>query len=189
MEENGITRMVVIGGSAGSLDVIIRIIAAIPENTKNIFIIIVHRKSSADSILSDLLATKTALPVKEVEDKDPMLPGYVYVAPSDYHLLLEDKTTFSLDASEKLHYSRPSIDVTFESVAEIFGEHATGILLSGANADGADGLCSIKAAGGYTIAQDPETAEVGFMPRQAIEMKCVELIASPSDIAAFIANQ
>ena len=116
-----------------------------------------------------MFSSRTKLKVKEVEDKDYILPGHVYIAPPDYHLLLEDENTFSLDASEKIYFSRPSIDVTFESVAEVFGAAVIGILLSGANADGAIGLSKIQQAGGFTIVQDPESAEVDYMPRQAID--------------------
>src|SRR5215471_4674996 len=112
-------KLMVIGGSAGSLNVILQIITAIPASSKTSFIIIIHRKGDNDSILSELLSSRTALNVKEVEDKDSILPGWIYLAPADYHLLLEDETMFALDSSERVHYSRPSIDVTFESVAEV----------------------------------------------------------------------
>lgn len=160
--------LVVIGGSAGSLDVVLKIIAEIPDQTSVPFLVVVHRKSDADSVLQSLLKTRTGRPVREVEDKDQLEPGVVYIAPPDYHLLLEDKHNFSLDFSEKVNFSRPSIDVTFRAVADVFGPEAIGVLLSGANADGAAGLKAIKKAGGVSIVQDPETAEVQFMPRQAI---------------------
>ena len=147
-------KVVAIGGSAGSLDVILKIIA--DADVSNVFyIVIVHRKNDADSVLSDLFKSHTHLTVKEVEDKEPVLPGHLYIAPPDYHLLLENEFTFSLDASEKVHHSRPSIDVTFESVAEVFGDAAIGVLLSGANADGAQGLKKINKAGGFTVVQNP----------------------------------
>ncbi|KAA2239779.1 chemotaxis protein CheB [Chitinophaga agrisoli] len=179
-------RMVVIGGSAGSLDVILRIVSEARQLTHVAFVIIVHRSKSADSILADLLSTQTPLLVKEVEDKESIMPGIVYIAPPDYHLLLENERTFSLDASEKINYSRPSIDVTFESAADIFGPALVGIVLSGANADGALGLSAIAAAGGYTIVQEPVTAEVDFMPRQAINMTRVDAILEGEEIGGFL---
>lgn len=124
--------------------------------------------------------------VKEVEDKDHIQPCYIYIAPADYHLLLENQYLFSLDSSEKVYYSRPSIDVTFESVAEVFGSSAIGILLSGANADGAQGLSKIKQAGGFTIVQDPKSAEVDYMPKQAIEKSQPDAIISTDKIAGFL---
>ncbi len=188
MAENDVNkyRMVVIGGSAGSLDVILRIVAEARQLTHIVFVIIVHRSKSADSILADLLSTQTPLLVKEVEDKESIVPGIVYIAPPDYHLLLENERTFSLDASEKVNYSRPSIDVTFESAADIFGPALVGIVLSGANADGALGLNAISAAGGYTIVQEPVTAEVDFMPRQAINMTQVDAILEGEEIGGFL---
>ena len=184
MAKNGIVKhkMVIIGGSAGSLDIITKIISSLPINTKTSFIIIIHRKNSNDSILVNLLSSKTRLKVKEVEDKDVINPGCIYIAPPDYHLLLEDEKNFSLDVSEKVQFSRPSIDVSFESAAEVFQSALIGILLSGANADGANGIKCIASYGGYTIVQDPATAEVPYMPAQAIKKTKVDLIADGAKI-------
>lgn len=179
-------RMVVIGGSAGSLDSILKIVAAVQEAVDVAFIVVVHRGKSGDSILADLLSSQTALVVKEVEDKEIILPGTIYIAPPDYHLLLENEYTFSLDASEKVNYSRPSIDVTFESAALVYGPALVGVLLSGANADGAVGLKTIADAGGFTIAQQPATAEVGYMPQQAINITKVSVILEGEDIGTFL---
>ncbi|HVX26435.1 MAG TPA: chemotaxis protein CheB [Parafilimonas sp.] len=178
-------KLVVIGGSAGSLDIILKIIAEAPLSNI-VYIIIVHRRNDNDSVLTNLFSSRTRFKVKEVEDKDNILPGYMYVAPADYHLLLEDEKTFSLDASEKIYFSRPSIDVTFESVAEVFGNAAIGILLSGANADGALGLKRIQEAGGFTIVQSPESAEVDYMPKQAIEQLEPNAIINADDIPNFL---
>lgn len=169
-------KVVVIGGSAGSLEVVMAIIASLPADPRAIVIIVVHRKNDSESVLEHLLSHKTRLPVTEVEDKEPIIANAVYIAPPDYHLLMENEANFSLDTSEKVHYSRPSIDVTFESVAETFGDRVIGILLSGSNADGANGLAVIKDRGGYTIVQDPSSADVGFMPQQAINRGCVDVI-------------
>ena len=188
MAQNKINKynIVAIGGSAGSFDVLMKIVAELPEKTHASFIIVVHRKNSPDTILAQLLSIKTTLPVKEVEDKDVLKPGCIYIASPDYHLLIEDKHQFSLDSSEKINYSRPSIDVTFECVAEVFRSAAIGVLLSGANADGAVGLQKIKEYGGYTIAQDPSSADVGYMPQQAIDTGNVDAILHADEIAAFI---
>ncbi len=173
MEENAIIRfkIIAIGGSAGSLDTVLRIFQTPDLPVSSSYVVVIHRKNDPSSILSELISARTYLPVKEVEDKEPISPGTIYIAPSDYHLLIEDEKTFSLDSSEKVHHSRPSIDVTFESLAEIFGDAVIGILLSGANADGAEGLRKIRDAGGYTIVQNPATSEVGYMPQQAINLK------------------
>ncbi len=177
------TELIVIGGSSGSLDVVLKIVASIKKDLAVALVIVLHRKTTADSALSELLTIRSVLPVKEVEDKDPVVAGNVYLAPSDYHLLFEKKYIFSLDDSEKINYSRPSIDVTFESAAEAYGASVNAILLSGSNADGTAGLLAIHAQGGVTIVQDPETAGFPYMPQQAIlnapvdyQMKVEEMI-------------
>ena len=115
-----------------------------------------------------------------------IIPGCIYIAPADYHVLIENENMFSLDCSEKIHHSRPSIDVSFESVAEVFKTYTIGILLSGANADGAEGLCAIQQCGGLTIVQEPQSAEVDFMPRQALELMKPDKILNSDEIAEFI---
>lgn len=178
--------MIVIGGSAGSLEVLFSIVQALPAEPGAVVIVVVHRKNSSDSILANLLSTRTHLPVTEVEDKDPIHANHIYIAPADYHLLVEDAATFSLDSSEKVHYSRPSIDVTFESVAQVFGAKVVGVLLSGANADGAAGLQKIKQHQGITVVQDPTTAEVSFMPQQAINWGNIDRVVPGHELSAFI---
>ena len=121
-----------------------------------------------------------------MEDKDPILPGMIYIAPADYHLLVENCTSFSLDYSEKVHYCRPSIDVTFESIAEFFGPSAIGVLLSGANADGAEGLYKMKKAGAFVVVQDPASAAVDYMPGQAINLFVPDAMISGDQLPGFI---
>ena len=188
-EDNlGRFKMVVIGGSAGSLEVIMKTVSALPENSNASFVIVIHRKNEPDSILRNLLAGRTKLPVREVEDKERIVPGTVYLAPPDYHLLFEDESSFSLDASEKIHHSRPSIDVTFESAAEVYGAALIGILLSGANADGSDGMKKILENGGHTIVQQPSSAEVGFMPQQALNLIKPDSVLHGNEIGAYLKN-
>lgn len=179
-------QLIVIGGSAGSLEVILKVIPALQLHLPVAILLVTHRKPSNDDILVDLLNTKSNWPVKEAEEKEPVLPHYIYVAPADYHLLLEKDQSFSLDVSEKVNYSRPSIDITFESAAEVYGPALLAILLSGANADGVEGMKRIRRLGGYCIVQDPATAEVEYMPAQAIEQGVANSILSPEGIAAFI---
>jgi two-component system chemotaxis response regulator CheB len=181
-------KVLMMGGSAGSLDGILKIAAALPVTDHLVTIIIVHRKNESESILADLLSSRTRLNVKEVEDKEPIIGGNIYVAPADYHLLVENENMFSLDYSEKVHHSRPSIDVSFESAAHVFGDAVTGVLLSGANADGAEGLCRIQEAGGFTIVQDPVSAEVDYMPQQAIALMKPDKILNIEGIADFLSN-
>jgi two-component system, chemotaxis family, protein-glutamate methylesterase/glutaminase len=178
-------RVLIIGGSAGSLDAILKILPKLATPSFAV-VIVLHRKSSEDTTLEELLAVKTRIPVAEVEDKTPLLPGSIYIAPSDYHLLFENNDTLSLDISEKVNYSRPSIDVSFESAAEVYGASLAAILLSGANADGTDGLKAVKKAGGMVIVQDPQTAEMDFMPRSAIENMVPDYILSPEGLTELI---
>lgn len=188
MAENDVKRfaMVVIGGSAGSLDVVLSIVSQLPRDTKATIVVVVHRKNAPESPLASLLEARTSLPVKEVEDKEPILPGTIYLAPPDYHLLVEDRDSFSLDCSEKIHYSRPSIDITFESAVEQFGPKLVGVLLSGANADGAEGLKRIKEAGGFTVAQDPQTAEIDYMPRAAIDRGAACAVVPAKELGTYL---
>lgn len=189
MEENAIKKVVTIGGSAGSLDVILSVLSSFPQNSGAVIIVVVHRKNDADSILADLISARTKIPVKDAEDKDVILPDHIYLAPPNYHLLIETNFHFSLDASEKIHFSRPSIDVTFESIAESFGDKVIGILVSGANADGALGLKAIRQAGGLTIAQDPATAEVDYMPKQAIIIGAADKILTTEEMIETIKEE
>ena len=149
-------------------------------------IIILHRKETASSALEELMASRTSLVVKEAEDKEPMKAGTVYLAPADYHLLVEKDKTLSLDASEKINFSRPSIDATFQTAGEAFGENLLAILLSGANADGTDGLASIMHNKGKVVVQDPLTAQAAFMPAHAIDNLEINLIIKEEELAELI---
>ncbi len=188
MAQDGVDKykILTIGGSAGSLTTILNIIEGLPLTGYLSVIVIVHRKNDPESILENLISDHTKLKVKEVEDKEEITPDTVFIAPADYHLLIENKKMFSLDISEKIHHSRPSIDVTFQSVAEVFGPSVIGVLLSGANADGAEGLYTIKKAGGFTIVQDPKSAEVEYMPLQALEQMKPDRILNGKEIAGCI---
>ncbi|RRA98842.1 chemotaxis protein CheB [Larkinella rosea] len=179
-------KAVVIGGSAGSIEVLLKLLPALSSPLSFAVIIVLHRKNSTDSSLVNLLALKTSLPIREVEDKDAAKPGAIYLAPADYHLLIEKEEVFALDDSEKINYSRPSLDVTFESAADVYGSSLVGILLSGANADGTAGLNAVKKNGGIIVAQKPETAQSSFMPQQAILNAPIDFIFDVDEIAVFV---
>jgi two-component system, chemotaxis family, protein-glutamate methylesterase/glutaminase len=181
-------KVLVIGGSAGSLDVMLHVLPDLRRDLSLSIVVVLHRKSFQDSTLVDLFSAKTGLNVKEADEKEPLLPGTIYIAPADYHLLIENDRTFSLDYSEKINYSRPSIDVTFESVADIYGTESVALLLSGANADGVDGLKAIRDAGGLVLVQNPTTADVAYMPQHAIDELEVSQIINPTAMAGFINN-
>lgn len=178
--------IIAIGGSAGSLDVILKVLPNLKQKIKFAIVIVLHRKKTSDTTLLDLLTSKTHLPVREVEDKDVVTAGTIFIAPPDYHLLAESNNTFSLDYSEKINYSRPSIDPTFETVADVYKKNALAILLSGANADGVNGLKAIKNKGGVVIVQNPDTAEVSYMPEQAILNVDVNYVLTVEQIIEFI---
>lgn len=179
-------KVVLIGGSTGSIDVLLKLLPALRPTLSFAVIIVLHRKNTADSTLANLLSLKTSIPLKEIDDKDVIRPGIIYLAPADYHVLIEQDGTFSLDDSEKVNYSRPSIDVTFESAADVYGSSLVGILLSGANADGTNGLNAIKRAGGIVVVQQPETAQVAFMPQQAILSTPVDFILNVQELTRFV---
>lgn len=180
--------MLILGGSAGSLTVLFSLLPSFKTEFSFSIILVLHRKNSGDSSLSDLLSVKTPALVREVEDKDPIKPGMIYLAPADYHLLIEREHFFSLDYSEKVNFSRPSIDVTFESAAEIYGKDLIAIILSGANEDGCKGLAAVKAAGGTIIAQDPKSAQMPTMPAHAIAYNRIDAVLTPEEISQYIAR-
>jgi two-component system, chemotaxis family, protein-glutamate methylesterase/glutaminase len=189
MEENQLKEgyaMLILGGSAGSLAVIFGLLPLLKPPVPFAIVLVLHRKNASDSSLPELLSLKTSIPVKEVEDKDPITPGTIYLAPSDYHLLIEKNGFFALDDSEKVQYSRPSIDVTLESAADAYGSKLIAILLSGANEDGTLGLAAVKQAGGTIIAQDPDSAQIAVMPRHAIQYNAMDHILSTQAIGTFI---
>jgi two-component system chemotaxis response regulator CheB len=179
-------KLIVIGGSAGSLQVILNFLAAIPRDFPLPILVVLHRNGVFESNLEELFSSRTRVPVKEVEEKELIIPGTTYICPADYHVLLEKDHSFSLDYSERVHYSRPSIDVTFRSAADSFGEELVALLLSGGNADGVEGLQYVKARGGLAVVQDPATAEVPYMPQQAVTKGEIDFIVPAVEIPAFL---
>lgn len=189
MEENHLNQpceFLLIGGSAGSLEVLFRLLPLLRADLPFPVALVLHRRNSGDSSLSELLGSKTLNPTQEVEDKEPVTPGTIYLAPADYHLLIERDRTFSLDYSEKVNFSRPSIDVTFESAADVYGPALVAILLSGANEDGTSGLIAVKRAGGTAVVQNPDTAQMPFMPHYALTHLHIDHIFDTIEMAAFI---
>ncbi|WP_413999230.1 chemotaxis protein CheB [Flavobacterium sp. W1B] len=159
--------MIIIGGSAGSFNTILSILKGLDKRVCVPIVIVLHRLKNSESSFEEILQNNTHYIVKEVEDKEIIKNGIIYTAPSNYHLLLEENRTFSLDVSELVNYSRPSIDVTFESFSTVLKEKCCGILLSGSNNDGAEGLKFIAENNGISIIQDLEEAEFDMMPKAA----------------------
>ncbi|QCR22073.1 chemotaxis protein CheB [Pontibacter sp. SGAir0037] len=165
-----VTQLIVMGGSWGGIQASLHILKALPANYSVPIILVLHRLRNNDGNLESVFKNKLALVPHEIEEKERLQPGYVYLAPANYHVLLEKDHTFSLDVSDLENYSRPSIDVTFTSAADIFGKNMTGILLSGASKDGSSGIKSIYEKGGNVLVQDPSEAEVNTMPLSAIQL-------------------
>lgn len=176
----------VIGGSAGSLDVLLEIFPALRNDINFPIVLVVHRKANNESLLTDLLKSRTTLAVGEADEKEFLIPGKVFIAPADYHLLIEEDQSISLDYSEKVNYSRPSIDVTFQSAAEVFKEKLVCILLSGSNSDGVEGLKSVNNYNGRVVIQNPDTAIMPYMPQQAVLNIKPHILLDSHDMADYI---
>lgn len=157
-----------VGASAGAVEALTSFLAELPRGVPAPILIVVHVPADRPSALPSLFAERCVLPVEEAEDKIVARPGSIYFAPPDYHLLLERDGTIALSQDEPVNFSRPSIDVLFESVAFAFGGHTLGLLLSGASADGAAGLALMRARGGLTWVQTPASALVATMPEAAL---------------------
>lgn len=179
---------IVAGGSAGALEALSTILPVLPAGFSIPMAVVVHVPPDRRSYLREVLAARCAVAVKEAEDKERLEAGTVYLAPPNYHLLIERTGFFSLSFDELVHYSRPSIDVLFESAAWAFGQRLAGVLLTGANEDGARGIAAIRKAGGATIVQAPETAEASTMPHAALRLGPVDHLLSPAEIGAFLAR-
>ncbi|RDB06560.1 chemotaxis protein CheB [Runella aurantiaca] len=179
--------IVVIGGSAGSIPVICELIEALSSPFDFAVVVVIHRSKNVISEMEQILAVKRKeIMVKEPDDKEPIQKNCVYLAPQNYHLLIEETHSFCLDYSEPVSYSRPSIDVTFESIAEIYTEKAVAILLSGANGDGSHGMAEIIARGGIGIVQEPSTAEYPVMPQLSLDANAAAKAWTPAQISAYI---
>jgi two-component system, chemotaxis family, protein-glutamate methylesterase/glutaminase len=177
---------IVIGGSAGALEVLIQVLPALPPGFDRALAIVLHLLPDKPSHLAEVLQRYCALDVVEVCDKEQALPAHVYVAPPDYHLLLERDGSFSLSVDDPVHFSRPSIDVLFESAAAALGPRGVGVLLSGANADGAEGLDAIRRAGGLTVVQAPTAAQASAMPEAALARFQPTRVLPPAELGPYL---
>ena len=177
---------VVIGVSTGGIEALKMILAALPASFPLPIAIVQHRDERPDGFLAEYLNRLSRLTVSEVEDKDLLCPGHVYLAPAGYHLLIESDRSLSLSVDPRVNYSCPSIDVLFESAADAFADALIGIVLTGANADGAKGLKAIKARRGLAIVQAPETAQAPAMPRAALEATAVDYLVDLQEIAPLL---
>lgn len=161
---------IVIGASAGGVEALAHILPGFQERSRVACMIVLHLPRNRPSLLAEVLGARCALPVVEAQDKTPIVPGTVYVAPPDYHLLIDEGPSLALSVDDPVQFSRPSIDVLFETAADAYGERLLGIVMTGASEDGAKGLAAVAAAGGVTVVQDPEEAMVPTLPRGALRM-------------------
>ena len=173
--------VVVMGTSAGGLAALGRVLEALPRDFPAAVVVVQHLLADHHSYSATLLSGRTPLRVKQAEDQDALHPGVVYVAPPGSHLLVQSGH-LALSHTAAVRFSRPSIDVTFESAAAAYGRRCVGIVLSGANRDGADGLRTIKQAGGYTLVQDPKEAQFAVMPAAAVATGCADRVLPLADI-------
>lgn len=177
--------MIVIGASLGGTTAVRGILKGLPEDFAAPIVVALHRHRESDEGLLEILGRDSRLPVREPSDKEPVLPGCVQVAPADYHLLI-DEGCFALSVDEPVSYSRPSIDVLFESAADAYGPRVIGVLLTGANQDGAKGCARIRQRGGIVVVQDPSTAQSPVMPAAALALGAANYLCTLEEIPGLL---
>ena len=177
---------VVIGASAGGFEALLAILKGLPETYPMPLVAVLHLPDNHDSKLAELFGYRLLLQVREARDKESLAPGTLYFAPSGYHLSIENDASFSLSCEDRVAFARPSIDVLFASAADAYGKALAGILLTGANYDGATGLAGMQVAGGLTIVQDPASAEVPTMPEAALRRMTPDLILPLAEIHSLL---
>jgi two-component system chemotaxis response regulator CheB len=177
---------VVIGASAGGFEALLAVLKGLPPTYPMPLVAVLHLPESRESRLPELFGYRLELQVREPRDKESLAPGVLYFAPSGYHLLVETDRTFSFSCEDRVNYARPSIDVLFETAADAYGKALAGILLTGANYDGAAGLAGMKVAGALTVVQDPATAEVPTMPEAAIRRMAPDLVLPLAEIHSLL---
>jgi len=177
---------IVIGASAGGIEALSILLPALPAGLRAAVLIVLHLPRERPSLLVEIFQPKCALPVREAQDKEPIARGTIYFAPPDYHLLVDAGPQLALSADDPVHYSRPSIDVLFESAALCYRHRLMGIILTGANEDGAAGLAAVHHAGGITIVQQPETAHASVMVESALKRSPVDMVLTLEEIAGLL---
>ncbi len=183
---------VVIGASAGGVEALGALLPSLPARCTASVLIVVHMPRQRPSLLKDLFTARCALLVREAQDKQPVEPGTVYFAPPDYHLMLEPdedgSPSIALSVDEPVHFSRPSIDVLFESAAECWGERLMAIILTGANSDGVEGLSAVSRSGGITVVQDPGEAVADTLPASAVRTGLAQHVLPLAGISDMLAR-
>jgi two-component system, chemotaxis family, protein-glutamate methylesterase/glutaminase len=177
---------VVIGASAGGIEALTVLLPALARGLRPPVFIVLHLPRNRPSLLADIFAPKCVVPVREAEDKEMVTSGTVYFAPNDYHLLVDQGPQLALSADDPVHHSRPSVDVLFESAADIYKNRLLGIILTGANDDGASGLAAVHDAGGVTIVQRPDTARAPHMALSALKLRPADWVLTLNEIAGML---
>lgn len=179
-------RIILIGCSSGGIGALSFIIGRLPVDYPFPLVVAQHRAKDEQKLLEEVLQTKTKLRVRQADEKEYITSGHIYLAPPGYHLLIERDLSFSLASDEPVNYSRPSIDVLFQSAAEVLKERAVGIMLTGANKDGANGIIAIRNMGGVTIAEDPQEAAFPYMPKASIATGKIDHVMGLEKIVKFL---
>jgi two-component system chemotaxis response regulator CheB len=177
---------IVIGASAGGVEALGLILPALPAKFGPSLLIVLHLPRERPSLLVEIYEKRCALPIREADDKEPIEPGTVYFAPPDYHMLVERNRQIALSTDEPVHFSRPSVDVLFESAADVYADRLLGVILTGANEDGAAGLHAIHRAGGVTVVQQPDSAKVPLMVVSALQRNPADFVLSLPQIAELL---
>jgi two-component system, chemotaxis family, protein-glutamate methylesterase/glutaminase len=179
-------RAVAIGASAGGVQALCELLPVLSAESRTAVFVVLHLPRDRPSLLVDVFSRKCEVDVREAEDKEPVTPGTVYFAPPNYHLLVDAGPQLALSADDLVHHSRPSIDVLFDSAAQVYREHLLGIILSGANEDGAEGLAAVHDAGGLTVVQEPQTAQSSAMILSALERRPADFVLDLAGIAGLL---
>jgi two-component system chemotaxis response regulator CheB len=179
---------IVIGASAGGVEALTVLLPSLPVGIVEPIFIVMHLPRDTPSVLAEIFRPRCAMRVEEAEDKMPVQAGTVYFAPPDYHLLIDKGPLLALSTDEPVHFSRPAVDVLFQSAVDVYRERLLGVILTGANEDGAEGLAAIHLAGGTTIVQDPATALSPVMPEAALRRTSVDHVLPLSGIASLLAT-
>lgn len=189
MKVNKRYRCIAIGVSSGGMHALSTIIPVLPQRFPIPVIVVQHISPYSDNYMTRYLDGISDVSVKEVDEKESLRPGFVYTAPPNYHVLVEEDETFSLSVEDRINFARPSVDILFETAADVYGSSMVGVILTGANNDGSKGLLHIKRKGGLTVVQNPQTAEVDGMPNAALNAAGkVDFVLNLEDIGPFLAD-
>lgn len=173
---------IAIGASTGGVEALVRLLPALPADTRASVFVVLHRPRERTSLLTEIFAPLCRLPVQDVRDKDPVLAGTIYFAPPDYHLLLDDGPQLALSMDAPVEFSRPSINVLLESAARIYGARLLALVLTGAGSDGAAGMQAVQRAGGVTVVQHPAGARMPHMPQATLERISADFVLTLDEI-------